>query len=772
MSLPSPDAPAAPRPMGWPSRNLAAWVLLAAVCLAPAAIAETYYVSSSSGDDAAAGTSPGAAFRTLDRVAQIELQPGDTVRLLCGDVWRVEPLHLVASGTAAAPIVVGSHPPECVDRPVLSGARPISGWTVAGPNLYRADLSAGANAGLFPAGVNQLFRDDDRLPLGRWPNLDGHPEGGYSIVDASPSGTEMTDASLPAEDWRGAVLRLKGIRWYLLNRLVTDQVGQTLTVEHPLVCFQDDGTQVIGQGGDCAGWGYYLTDHPATLDREGEWFFDSATHEVVLFSLGPPPADGEIEASVVLETPPEAGIFQGAVTLGARTFDVSRHIAWVTVENLHVERWFEHGITFPENLLEQENSHLTLRGNVVRQVDGVGLNLRTWVPQPAAGTGPVGWRGGRELRIENNVIEGANNRGIYAYSVESEFVGNEIRDIALLSQLGRAGMGCGFDTAGECTENGDGLQIASAPSAPDHTARANVVRGNRLEEIGMNGIDVYGRDHLIEHNVIDRACVSKGDCGGIRVYGRVDLASTPTHDVTVRANVVRGTVGNVDGVRPFFDYLFGFGIYVDNWTRDIVVERNVVTGSSWVGIMFQLATGVVRDNLLYDNVATAYGSELSLIGAVNDVDVVGNVLFPIGFLRESFRVSELAALGVSDDNRFFSPYDGTSLWDETLAGDPEQDDRLTLAEWQAHSGRDAGSSAHWYTLDTSEPPRSRLLVNASDQPMQVPLVGSFFDLDQIPVAGSLDLAPFSGRILIEASDVLFRNGFESGDVQGWSSAVP
>ncbi|MEM7585472.1 MAG: right-handed parallel beta-helix repeat-containing protein [Acidobacteriota bacterium] len=737
---------------------LLAPILLAMALPAPAAHAATYYVSSISGDDTADGLTPNTAFASVSRVNALDLEPGDAVRFFCGDTWRVDPLHVIDSGTAAQPIVISSHPAGCTDQPVLSGARGIAGWTVAGPNLYRADLDAGANAGRFPLGIGHLFRGDERLPLGRWPNIEGHPDGGYAEVDTSPSTTQITDGELPAGDWTGAVLRLKGIRWYLLNREVTSDSGSTLGVNAPLSCYQESCDCFSG---DCAEWGYYLTAHPATLDREGEWYFDAATNEVLLYSTGPAPADGEIEAAVVQASD---GRFHGAVTLGRQ---LEEHVAWVTVENLRIERWFANGITFPENLRADENHDLTIRGNTIAGVDDVGLRLTTWVWQPGAGNGPVGWRGGRNLRIEGNTLIGANNRGLLAYSVASEFLDNTLRDIALIPQLGHAGMGCGFDTAGECTENGDGLAIIWASVAPDHTARDNLMRGNRLSHIGMNGIDVYGRDHVIEHNVVEAACQSKGDCGGIRIYGQGDLATTPTHDVTVRGNVVRDTLGNTDGVHPYFDDRFGFGLYFDNWVRDITAEDNTVTGSSWVGLIYRLASGTATGNVLYDNVDSDYGTELSVIGG-SDVTLAGNILFPIGFLRESFRVSDLSVLAASDGNRFFSPYDPTSLWDETLAGNPNLDDRLTLAEWQTHSGWDAGSSSQWYTLGATEPRRSGLFVNDSAAPRTVPLVGTWLDLDQQPVASPLTLAPYSSRILIRnGSGLIFADGFESGDTSAW-----
>ena len=89
------------------------------------------------------------------------LQPGDEVRLFCGETWRADPLIVTRSGSPGLPIVFSSHPADCANRPVLSGARPISGWSLDAGNVYRADLSAGANAGLFPNGLNQLFRAGD-----------------------------------------------------------------------------------------------------------------------------------------------------------------------------------------------------------------------------------------------------------------------------------------------------------------------------------------------------------------------------------------------------------------------------------------------------------------------------------------------------------------------------------------------------------------------------------------------------------------------------------
>lgn len=68
--------------------------------------AATYYIDSSLGNDGNGGQSAAAPLRSLQRIKDIPLQPGDTVLLVAGSVWR-EPLILTRSGRNGAPISVG-----------------------------------------------------------------------------------------------------------------------------------------------------------------------------------------------------------------------------------------------------------------------------------------------------------------------------------------------------------------------------------------------------------------------------------------------------------------------------------------------------------------------------------------------------------------------------------------------------------------------------------------------------------------------------------------
>ena len=87
-----------------------------------------YYVSSSQGNDDYTGLSESTPFANINKVNSLALQPGDTVKFKCGDVWRADPLIITRSGSAGQPITFTSYPAGCANQPVFSGTQTVSGW--------------------------------------------------------------------------------------------------------------------------------------------------------------------------------------------------------------------------------------------------------------------------------------------------------------------------------------------------------------------------------------------------------------------------------------------------------------------------------------------------------------------------------------------------------------------------------------------------------------------------------------------------------------------
>lgn len=70
----------------------------------------TYYVHPGAGDDARAGTSAEAPWRTLEKANAARLQPGDHLLLAAGQTFLGQLAFAGPAGTAEAPIVLGSYP--------------------------------------------------------------------------------------------------------------------------------------------------------------------------------------------------------------------------------------------------------------------------------------------------------------------------------------------------------------------------------------------------------------------------------------------------------------------------------------------------------------------------------------------------------------------------------------------------------------------------------------------------------------------------------------
>ena len=96
-------------------------------CPIPSALAATFYVSESSGDDRWDGRTAGRAdahgpWKSLAKASR-KFSPGDKILLKCGDTWNEE-LRPQGEGTAAKPITIGSYgkgPRPVIDRRDATG---------------------------------------------------------------------------------------------------------------------------------------------------------------------------------------------------------------------------------------------------------------------------------------------------------------------------------------------------------------------------------------------------------------------------------------------------------------------------------------------------------------------------------------------------------------------------------------------------------------------------------------------------------------------------
>ncbi|WP_239137287.1 NosD domain-containing protein [Sphaerisporangium rufum] len=199
-----------------------------------------FYLDAREGDDDAPGTSPGAAWRTLERANAARLRPGDTVLLRRGGRWKGT-LRLRADGTRARPLTAGAygHGP----RPTVTGRRGDcvvvsgshwrvrglrasdcgwSGFRVQGRHNDLADVYADRNvAGVWvtPRGRHNSVRDSRIVGNDRMSVNDGRPDndsGAFGVLlngdDNRVIGNLIAGSYAPSRDYvaDGAAVEIYG----------------------------------------------------------------------------------------------------------------------------------------------------------------------------------------------------------------------------------------------------------------------------------------------------------------------------------------------------------------------------------------------------------------------------------------------------------------------------------------------------------------------------------------------------------------------------------
>jgi hypothetical protein len=509
----------------------------------------------------------------------------------------------------------------------------------------------------------------------------------------------------------------------MLDRQVISSNNHTLVLNQGLSC-------LISGWSDCIGWGYFVNNSRITLDQDGEWFYDEGTRRVYLYSTGGQPTN--IEGSVVLAE--GSSLTQGGVMLSS-----GGATAYVSLDNLEIKNWFNHGIGTPGGMNNDIYHHITVRNVTIKDVNAAGVNLSSWLQNPPDGR--QGLRGGHHLVFTNNVIDGANSFGITGYFAESIFEDNTIRNIALVKNLGKSGMGCGL-TTGECTENGDGFRIRLYDVL--NSGYGNTLRYNTFEKISYNGVDVFGPETWLEKNFFTQTCYTKADCGAVRTFGSGSISATKVYNVHLIDNIIVDIPGNVDGCHAS-RAAFGMGLYVDNYSRDVETRGNTIINTTVSGILYQRSTGQINDNTVYDaSSGTAFSAQIDLGGNETRVSMSNNALYGLKSNAWTLYDFSLSNILSSDYNYFFHPYVSRHI-----AQGPSWT-RKTFAEWQTVSGKDSHSKTNWFTQPAGEASRATAFYNASKIPLTIDL-GSrqYLDLDQNPVLGSLTLQPFTSRILVD-----------------------
>jgi parallel beta-helix repeat protein len=154
------------------------------------AAAATYYVSTS-GSDGAAGTSTGAPWATLAKVAATQLAACDTVRFNRGNTWR-ESLTISYSGVKGCPITFTEYGSGAA--PMFIGSTVMTGWVTHSGSIWKKTSVTTLPKMVFDNGTfmtrkestaamvaNSFFMDDAADTLYVWLTSNADPTTGHSM---------------------------------------------------------------------------------------------------------------------------------------------------------------------------------------------------------------------------------------------------------------------------------------------------------------------------------------------------------------------------------------------------------------------------------------------------------------------------------------------------------------------------------------------------------------------------------------------------------------
>jgi hypothetical protein len=276
--------------------------------------AKIYYVSTT-GSDANSGLTVDLAFKTISKAASV-MVAGDQCLIRQG-IYR-ETVKPTGTGTSTAPLTFQAYGNDSV---YISGADPITGWTLHSGSIYKAPMPW--NLSRYK---NQIIVDGKMAWAARSPDVDDNyvPNpyllwcaGSFGLTDrrkwqtltepvaipqrvcfgnvnstgygqvGSPLNYNLTDDgnaaykappelfNRPADFFKGGLLTVQNIYWIGTGLITSSTSTATQTI------FNSGRINPMSQEGSAAGWISHLL---GLLDAPNEWYLDSAAQTLYLWA--------------------------------------------------------------------------------------------------------------------------------------------------------------------------------------------------------------------------------------------------------------------------------------------------------------------------------------------------------------------------------------------------------------------------------------------------------------------------------------------------------
>ena len=435
------------------------------------------------------------------------------------------------------------------EKPVLTGGRAITGFVPYQGEILKADVGAQGLKGIY---FRQLFFDDQRQILARYPNLDPHNPygGGWAYADGKPfsmykdvpgeSKRLLHYKAADARSWshpeEGEVFVYPRYDWWnnIEEIKSVDPAGRTITL-----------------AGDCSyairpNDRYYVQNLFEELDSPGEWYLDR--RDWTLYFWPPAPLAGKVVAAPALRTLLELGPGTTHVTFRGFTFECCGGTAIVLTGTSDCIV----AASVVRNAGDYHGSGISIQGGFRNGVVGNDISQ--------IGASGISIDGGDRITLTPGDNYADNN---YIHHVGLDY------------------------------KQGVGIYLAGCGNRASH---------NLIHDGPRFGIQFAGNKMVVEYNHIRDVSLETSDTGAIYTGGRDWLGA--------RGSVVRyNDLENIHGFGQSDDkggvrYL-AWGIYLDDNTGGVDVFGNIIARCA--SACLHVHNG--RDNLVQNNVFVDGGDQ-------------------------------------------------------------------------------------------------------------------------------------------------------------------
>ncbi len=580
--------------------------------------AQTYYVSSISGDDNNDGTSEATAWATIRKVNQLipSLGPGNAVLFERGGIYNGSINVRNVNGAESNPITFGAY--GAGEAPVITGARQITEWEQIGENMWRAHVPTR------PGFLNMLFINGTKFYPARFPN-----HGYRTVTHFYYGGFQDNTLLFPEGYWNGATVAYKAEEFAIRR----DTVSYSYSDGRIDKFGENDGFK------PSRGCGYFFQNHINALDTIGEFVYDKSDGSLILWTT---------------DNPNEQLIEYTANNYGIK-IDCSRtNTCYMVIENLHFQYYGDYAIYVRHGKdIEIRNTTLDncwagisvgdfeecrIVENTISDMEHLGIDLgnllhsrihKNTVRRIAMSLdgGQSGWCHGIALgmltnndvlnnhcEITENSVDSIGYDGIMAYFSQNLLIKNNVVTHTLLN-----------------LSDGGGIYVCSHPDIPPGViSNIQIIDNVVLNTVGnadgtsMKNNTYYWRHGIYLDDGIDYVTV-KGNTvahsgGGVFLHGS---AHCTVHDNVFYDNNIASISAQDDeydeaslvsqnDVRRNSMYQDGyFGYYMSIVKPDVLIHTNYID-SNYISVPFSRFFAETRNGLINDRIEWTVKTDFDL----------------------------------------------------------------------------------------------------------------------------------------------------------------